>query len=700
MKYLKFVVICVLGMIFWRAEAQNDIDSKTKSAPPKTYLKDKRESPILVNQMGYNLGEGKRFVMWGIPDGTDFGIYLANDSVNNSANPLFTGKTSEFSGDFSDFNPSPSAHEYIIKIAGKGYSVPFWIADKLFETRSSKLAYEYFIDARGGEDPKMSPACITGGGPSRDGGGQTLEALFEVLLYSANPALFNKWTTELRGMDTPDLIDLILWHGEFAYNAVFHRGGSSSHHVKHRDYNTVRVFGYEGEEVQEFDYQNYLDQLAAICAAYNPFLKPYLDEDTYSKYRNLCLERWETFDRHKEVRYWVVSKKWIDKGRNEFNEQGSAFGQGLFRNTMMYLCEKNEPNGHPERFFKYAQNCAQDIIENWDFNNEWHMWALRNAEHITPQALGYFVLVSPTEVPGAIEKLDEYRKYVLTRTDNPWKYRTHNDKEWAHPKSKELGTVPGLAGSFFVTGHLLNDQFMRGLGWAQIDFIFGLNPAGAHLSHKDKVRVSRNGYWPGVENGWPFHQAHGTGELGNVRGCLDGSPHNGCFPYNPEALYDKSVNTWYHTEGWPVSNRPVLSAIAFAELGSTQLKIFDNGYEKEIEKVSVEKMLGDLGPGVTEKEWIDKVNVGDIVTIELQAPLNVDWNKRDAGWVDVKVNQSAPFKVQVFETGVNTGIFTGKLKLDYPKKSKITVSYGYLGFEKERILKLPAKRVKDDFDIF
>ena len=70
------------------------------------------------------------------------------------------------------------------------------------EELSSRLAYEHFINVRGSEYPKVSPASITGVGPSRAGGGQTLEALYKILLYAFNPALLDHWTTELRGMQS------------------------------------------------------------------------------------------------------------------------------------------------------------------------------------------------------------------------------------------------------------------------------------------------------------------------------------------------------------------------------------------------------------------------------------------------------------------------------------------------------------------
>ncbi|MGB3849270.1 MAG: hypothetical protein WA958_04835 [Tunicatimonas sp.] len=641
------------------------------------YASDK--SRPIVNQSGYNLCEGKRFVCYGAEDGTPFSIIWAKDSTNEDAKSQYSGVIENFAGDFTDFNPI-TTEEFVVSVPDYGVSHPFWIADHLIEGLSSRLAYEHFIDVRGSEDSKVSPASITGGGPSRDGGGQTLEALYEVLLYASNPALFNQWTTELRGMQTPDLIDLILWHAEFCYNNIDYKGGSSSHlQIYEFDYaERVRYFGFEDGEKQQFDRQNMLDQLAAVCAAYRPFLHPYLDEETFRKYRKACLDRWERYDRHQEVRYWTYSMKWIDEGYREFNEQGNAFGQGLLRNTMMYLCENNEPDGQPQKFLNYAHACATDIVDNWDLNSPWHTWALRNAEHITPQALAFYQLSVPDHpTEGVKEKLTDYRDYVYARTDNFWQYRKHSEEEWAHPKSKEVGTVSGLGGSFFAVAAVLDDPKLRAIGWSQVNFVFGLNPNEAHLSHRDSIREARNGYWKGVEEDWPFEEPRGTGMLGGVRGTLDGSPADGGFPYNPEHLYGGELDHYFHTEGWAISNRAWMSSIVFSTLGSHELRVMNQ-----------------------DRSLADTLNYGDVVTIELKAALNLNWNQRESGTVTVQVDEQAPFAVQVLETGENTGLFTGTLQLNYPQKTRVRISYGHFGFAKSTSLYMRKLQDQPDLQMF
>lgn len=606
----------------------------------------------LVNQTGYNLNEPKRFVCYGAPDDTPF--YLINQRTGKVE---YEGKMIFSQGWFSDFNPV-TQDEYVIEVKGKGRSVPFWIADHLIEKVSSKLAYDFFVDVRGSEDPVHSnEAKVYGGGPSRDQGAFGLEALFEVLFYSSNPALFDNWTQELGDKKCADLIDLILWHAEFAYHHVEFNGPILTRHG---------TLGYEGEPRMVYDYWNTLDHLAPVCAAYHTFLKPYLSEEKYQAYRKTCLERWEKYDRHKTVRYWTYSTKWVDQGFQEFNEMGNVFGQSVFSNLFMYLCELNEPDGNPEKFLKYAQESAQDIIDNWDFNNPRHMWWIRNGEHITPQALEFFLLVAPDKAPaGTRKKLQAWARHIQQRCNNCWKYRSHSETEMAHPVTKELGGAPALGGSLFAAAHLLEDDALRKLGWAQVDFVFGVNPVGAHIGHKSEERLKLNGYWEGVENGWPDSHPNGYGMLGSCRGTLEGTPLDGQFPKSNSTTtaddLDNIGNKCYATEGWAISNRGWMATLTFSTLGSQTVDVV-----------------------TSEGKPVTAAEAGDKLRVRLKAALNIDWNKKDKGWVEVKIDDKVVQRLPVEETAPNSGLLEGEYKIPAAASGKqLTFSYGYFGFDKK-----------------
>lgn len=671
---------------------------------PITDRRMRRASKAFVNQGGYNCGEGKRFTCPGAPDGTAFHIRAAGQEKT-----CYSGAIHQNAGDFTAFDPPSGPQRYVVHVEGFEPSSPFVIAHHIMERISSRLAYQFFIDCRGGFDSRLSPANVTGGGPCRDGGGQTLEATFEGLLYASNPALFDGWFEELRRLRveggsrsgsvdrlvplvpppdisgvaapvnltdedphwqrTPDLIKLLLWHADFASTNHKYCGRTGGFEARPDGYEGwVRRFGYDDAHLQDFDYQNLLDQLAAVHAFYHPFLKPWLPEPLHRQYRQACLDLWESYDRHKEVRYWVRSFKWIDRGRLEFNEQGNAFGQGLLRNLLMYLGEKEEPGGQAERFLGYARQCAADILRNWDFSSPVHTWRARNAEHITPQALAMFALMAPGEMTREVrEKLGAWRDYITARTGNLWQYRTHSDTEWANLQSKEMGTVAGLAGAIFAVAHVLDDPQLRAIGWSQVNFVFGCNPAGAHLSHKSAQRVRVDGYWEGVETGWPISMPYGTGKLGDVRGTLDGSPTDAAFPYNPDeaASYDKPGI--YGTEGWSITNRAWMTAVTFSTIGSHRVRILDRQSGAPL----------------------SRARRGQTVQLELRAALDQSWTEPDSGWLEVQPQPGPPERIVVREPQSNAGIFVADYAVP-ESATRLTASYGYLCFRKTCTLPVEA----------
>jgi SSS family transporter len=651
-------IIMVISFFIWRATLPSKLLSVlfllglSFSAGAQTGAIKK----VLVNQAGYNLNESKRLVAWGIKDGEAFQLRSVK-----SGNIVFKGNIKQYSGDFSPFNPSGN-DEYTAEVNGLIPSVPFRIKAFYQELVSTKMAYDFFVDVRGSTDPVNSnEAKVYGGGPSRDVGAYGLETVFETMFFASNPALFDNWKNELGDGKVPDLIKLILWHAEFAYHHHAYNGPVGNRHG---------WLGYEGTPKMNYDYWNTLDQLAAVCAAYHTFLKPYLSEEKYQAYRKVCLEKWTAYDRHKVVRYWTHSNKWVDPGYQEFNEMGNAFGQSVFSNLFMYLSEKNEKDGQPEKFLNWATESVNDIVKNWDFNNIRHMWWIRNAEHITPQALAFYLMMVPDKAPaGAKQKLNAWMDHIIAKSNNPWHYRVHSDTEWAHPKTKELGGAPALGGSLFAAAHILNRPEARPYAWSQVNFTFGLNPLGAHFSNKSKERIAINGYWEDVEIGWPQAHPHGYGMLGLVRGTLDGTPLDKDFPrYSvtevntiSDGVTDKIGLNAYATEGWATSNRGWLATLTFSTLHSTELKIVNQVGQRTAKSSSSKAIF-----------------------VELRAPLNINPSKKDVAWVEQKMDGGKTARILLTETDIDSGVF--RAALEPTKGKKLLLSYGYWAFRKEASL--------------
>jgi hypothetical protein len=81
---------------------------------------------------------------------------------------------------------------------------------------------------------------------------------------------------------------------------------------------------------------------------------------------------------------------------------------------------------------------------------------------------------------------------------------------------------------------------------------------------------------------------------------------------------------------------------------------------------------------------ITEANAGDKLIISLKAALNINWSKRDKGWIDVYRGDGDVEKVALEETGNNTGIFEGEYKVKKENSGKSLIfKYGYYGFGAE-----------------
>jgi hypothetical protein len=170
--------------------------------------------------------------------------------------------------------------------------------------------------------------------------------------------------------------------------------------------------------------------------------------------------------------------------------------------------------------------------------------------------------------------------------------------------------------------------------------------------------------------GWPQAHPNGYGMLGLARGTLDGTPLDNDFPrYGSVAttavtdtVSDKIGLNAYATEGWAISNRGWLATLTFSTLHSIELNIVNESGKK-------------LNTSTSDKK----------VFVELKAPLNINPNQKDLAWVEQILENGDAIRINLIETGEDTGIFRAALK---PMPGKNTrLSYGYWGFRKQAVLK-------------
>ncbi|WP_332368421.1 hypothetical protein [Spirosoma telluris] len=71
--------------------------------------------------------------------------------------------------------------------------------------------------------------------------------------------------------------------------------------------------------------------------------------------------------------------------------------------------------------------------------------------------------------------------------------------------------------------------------------------------------------------------------------------------------------------------------------------------------------------------------------LELKAALNLDPAKAESGWVLVQLDDKAPVKVAVQETGPDTGIFIAPYTVPPGITKQLTASYGYWGLGSQAV---------------
>ena len=85
------------------------------------------------------------------------------------------------------------------------------------------------------------------------------------------------------------------------------------------------------------------------------------------------------------------------------------------------------------------------------------------------------------------------------------------------------------------------------------------------------------------------------------------------------------------------------------------------------------------------KKEITKAKAGQTIIVELRAALNQNRNAKDKGWVEISTGKDQMTRLELIETGHDTGIFVGKYTVPGTKViESVAIGYGYLGFRKER----------------
>ncbi|WP_373493837.1 discoidin domain-containing protein [Aquiflexum sp.] len=596
---------------------------------------------ILVNQSGYNLYRPKRFSAPEIKEKTPFVLeQQSNEKI------VFTGYIENGVGDFSDFNPE-SEEEFIV-IANDHKSFPFRIGPNWLERITYRNMIEFMIGARHyvGTTNLIRPLSFEW----RDGDffNWALQGL--VALYLSNPEAFERmektvsyvpnssFPSQYKGLwgalepykeDVPDLLKLIHWDVD------------------------VKISQGLEHEMQKAE-------LAHFLYAW-PYLEKWLPQQNFDRVYEYTKDKWEktTVNPRSTSQYDLSPEHNLLALKTQMGTTKGEMppGYSVIPNLMMYEVTKKRGEKDAEKYFEAAYRQMKWMIQNLDWKDPIVTKGQRVSEHMTMRAFAYFQNSFPDRAPeGLKEKVKDWAKVAISRSDNYWDFRKYSDDEdWVPPSWNETGNVLGFPAALFAAMSILEDQELNGkleiLAWSHFDNAFGRNPVGRHFSHRAPEEIE------GVDVGWYDAHKGGIGLLEEVKFVFDGSPKSFHYPNNPE------VGNLGWTEGWVQFNTAFNISMAYLANYYTRLELSMDS-KKELR-------------------------------INLEAPLNFDPTKEEhvtvhiqneqGQSISVRLKKESPYSNQL--TGVlpcsKNRLGSGNKKIEWNKGDAIRVSYGLGYFKKE-----------------
>ena len=391
-------------------------------------------------------------------------------------------------------------------------------------------------------------------------------------------------------------------------------------------------------------------QLAYFLYLY-PHISNYVTQEFYEKIRDFTISQWNISE---------CNMQWYDiegEDNNMFEtqnvigtEKGSyPPGWKIVPNLMMYEVCKRDSLEYQSYWDSAYSNCEW-LINDVNLDLAANTKGQRMSERVTLEALSYFYKMYPQQAPsGLVNKVERCIDVFILRSDNLWDFRkvsSPNDTTvdavndvWALSSMNESGNVAGFPAVAYscimVNDNSSKNERLNEIALAHFDNVFGRNPLGIHYNYAATTEVK------GADKGCPDRQT-GLGDLGWVVGCLDGSPKDNAYPYDPNAEIG-------YLEGW----------VAFNTAWNDSLAYFNNYYTT-----------------------LEAVNNNDnTVTIRLKAPLN-STDGIDKGMVIVNGTE-----LDVTEVSTTSDVFEANYTIPYGT-TKIIVKYGIGVFEKKLELTL------------
>ena len=576
----------------------------------------KEEAPLIyLNQSGFNYGKPKRFTAPLLSDGTPFD--LINQSTGKT---VFSGVIQNRVGDFSQYN-SFEDDEYVVR-AGKEQSFPFRIGHWWFERVSYQNAVDFMIGSRHLFGTYRKECRGSYGWRDDHHFGWELNTL--VPQYLSNPVAY------------------VRMPGKIRYEQVEGKNGALLPYDENAP-DIIKLIHYGADVIvtQELDHEFLKEQLSFFLYAW-PYIKQWLPEQNYKVVSEYAYTNWEVDSIKQRYPYDISNGHNILALKTEVGTTKGQLppGHTVLPNLLMYEVAQRDKRSDADKFIKAASKQVKWIVENLDWNDPLTTKGQRMSEHITMTGLAVMLCNYADYAPAGLkQKIEEWKKIMVSRSDNMWDFRKLSESQWVPTGEKktmwnEPGNVIGFPASLIASMLAVPDSFqntrLQELVYSHLDNAFGRNPTGRHFSYDGPREIE------GVDLGWYSYHHGGIGMLAEARFVFDGSPKNEHYPYNPQ------VGNVGWTEGWVQFNTAFNLSLAYMAYADTQI-------------------------GVVKK--------GQDVVVRLKAPLNFDYKKKESVTVKV-VRKGVAGALQLIEESENSAWFTAVLSAP-DEVSEVSYGYGY-----------------------
>ncbi|MDR1209721.1 MAG: Ig-like domain-containing protein, partial [Clostridiales bacterium] len=622
------------------------------------------EPAILVNQLGYDTGKSKRATVPNVTDG------LVVELVNALTGAVAWSGTAQGNVvDFTAFDPAVKTDYYLrLRDNPSVQSYEFTISKNWVEAVTTAQALEFMDQAR-------SDAWTWGSNSIgwRDSHQFSFEMQSLVLMYMSNPSYWDRITNgiyrigdteypELR-VQAPDEPDIV-WLIKFAA-------------TRYLDWGTT-----ENKDLHILT----KEQLAWFLYIY-PQISQWVDEDFYERVRDFTISVWSKPTVSSNAQWYPVA----GTNHNAFILQtvfgglkgSQPPGHSIVPNLMMYeVLTRDGISGaaeyDPQSYWDAAFSNTEWLISPAiDINDPRYNRGQRMSEHVTLESLAYFAQMYPDDCPsGLTGAIARWADTTVARADNLWDTRkaasmaagdgqykfadgtnisadiwtgpayATNSHENQNPAPKnEPGNIAGIQAIANAAARVIGDQDtidrLKAIGVASIDDMFGRNPSGRTFFYFATEYPGRG--FLGADKGWFTHFTGGAGVLINVPATIDASCWETSYPYDPSKAQE-------YTEGWVSYNAAWNDSIAYSAAADIRLDVPASGA------------------------------VGETVTLKLAAPLNMDYQSVETGYVFVANPKTGErVKVTVTEDSADGDWFAAEYEL--PNAPYVTVSYGLDLFE-------------------